>query len=256
MSAPIKWTILGLVLAGAVVGIVVTTRGGGEPAAESAAAAPAGSAAAPVAPASMPDIPTTARVPLTARAIPPATAATPVLALGWAFDFPWPPLAENKPSRDGVRFLSESGVSVFAHPLLQAVDWNSQFLDAGDDARGWLKDLEKTSPYNFYEAVLSITGQAWGNMSQERFKLAVAVKDALCPSGVTAITAFAVGKQVRGFQLGDPAAKRVAIYVVPEKGSGVVLDLSTRAGGLFTQPELDRLLGSLHPAPPTPPPTK
>jgi hypothetical protein len=247
MSSLNKWVFLmvGAIGVAAVVGIVAMSgRPGGGGAQPGGATATAAAPESAVEPALVADLPPTARIPLGVQKVAAWTARSPVQALGWSMEFPWPPLAPSAPARDGARFVSETGVVMYVTALLRPVDWEQQYGEYAEEARTWLQELEKKSIYSFYEAVFSITGQAAANLSRDRLRLALTIKDALCPTGTSAINAWAVNG-LRGFQLGDAAAKRLAIYVVPDDGAGVVINLSTRAEGSFSQLDVEHILGSI-----------
>jgi hypothetical protein len=249
MKSEIKWL---LVLAVAAVAVVAgflaipgqhpesMTAGGGQ-----SPPPPADPGAGHVGAGELAYLPATVKAPYSVRKVAPATATNPVSAEGWAFEFPWPPLA-SKPGHSGrgTVLVSASGVTVAVHELLKAVDWDTQYLDAGDDARDWLIGLEKQSVYSFYETVLSTTEQAAPNLSTERFKLAAAIKDALLPPSTTAIHAFALNA-LRGFQIGEPTSKRVTLLILEAKGTGVALDLTAKPESAFTQADVDAIIGTM-----------
>ena len=203
----------------------------------------------PSGPTALSDLPPSVHAAYRIHDVAPAAAAHPVRAAGWTFEFPFGAVADTADrGRKGTLLASRSGVNVKVSELRKAVDWETQYLEAGEDARNWLIGVERQSEYSLYETVLSTTEAAARNLSPQRFRLAVDLKDALVPPSAKVVYALAVNG-LRGFQIGLPESRRVTVLVLDPRGGGVVLELLDKSPESeppkMSQAAVDAIVGSL-----------
>jgi hypothetical protein len=185
-----------------------------------------------------------------------SSSGTTLSYFGYEFDVPWNANFKQKVGKALVEIQFESGQSViFNVPenqsglLTEIVEDHS--LNIGD-LRPVFGDLMKRSAYEQYGALLKTTPesiQAFGPRAE-------AVR------GVTLLTikaiAFGPGLESgafsfdlpgkRGFQIGDPQkSRRVDLEVFDTAGHHIEISCGSTIGNIrFSQPELNRILTSLH----------
>ena len=118
-------------------------------------------------------------------------------------------------------------------------------------------DLMKRSEYDQYMAVYSTTSasiRAFGSrVEATRGMTLLTLKAFAVPTDyVTGAYTFEVNRK-RGFEIGDPQkTNHIILDIFDVNGQDVEIILATKATDRLTQPEVNRILSSLHAVPPKP----
>jgi hypothetical protein len=180
---------------------------------------------------------------------------------GYEFDVPWNARFTEKTSEKGARVLIkfDTGQAVmFIVPADQAGLLTEIVQDKSlgmQNLRSVLGDLLNRSPYDQQAALLNTTPssiRAFGPRADAaRGMILLTIKGLAASPGVqTGVFSFTLPDK-RGFQVGDPRkSRRVEFEVFGMGGHHVeIICATTKNGIMLSQPELNRILRSLHSVP-------
>jgi hypothetical protein len=182
---------------------------------------------------------------------------------GYEFTAPWNSnFTEMKPMGDGIVGLKfDSGQTiifkVFPDPgglLTEAAKDPCEHMEFIQDI---FPDLMKRSAYDQYVALYNTTPariHAFGSRVEATRGMTLLTMKALAVFPEFATGAYTLdvnGK--RGFQTGNPQkANRLYIQMIGVDGHDIEIFLATKAANRVTQPQVNRILSSLHAVPPKP----
>jgi len=182
---------------------------------------------------------------------------------GYEFTVPWNTnFKEVAPAGNGfVALKFESGTSM---TFQIATDQDGLLSEIVKDPKLNMKslqdgfpDLLKRSAYDQYDALYSVTPasiHAFGpRVEATRGMLLLTLKLMAAPAGLESGMFRFEFPGMHGFQIGDPQkTNRTTLDIFDINGHNVEISLFTRDANRLSQPELNRILATLHAAPPTP----
>jgi hypothetical protein len=182
---------------------------------------------------------------------------------GYEFTVPWNTnFKEMKPARNGVVGLKfESGTSMI---FIVAADQDGPLSELAKDPRQNMKylqddfpDLLKRSAYDQFAALYSVTPasiHAFGPRAEsDRRRTLLILKSMTAPAGLKSGMFKFQFPGMHGFQIGDPRkTNRTTLNIFDFDGHNLELNLFTKDNNRLTQPEVNRIIASLHAVPPKP----
>ena len=185
--------------------------------------------------------------------------------LGYSFEVPWDTSFQAKGSQTGsskggiVQLKFDSGQSLL---LIAPANQNGFFTEIVQDQsmhveslRPVLGDLVNRSAYDQYSALLNMspsTIRAFGPRPEAiRGEILLSIKGIALPASLeTGAFSFQLPDK-RGFQIGDPRkSRRIDLKVFDMNGHNLEIICGTARDTIkLTQPELNRILKTLHPVP-------
>ena len=183
--------------------------------------------------------------------------------LGYEFTVPWNTnFKEVAPAGNSfVALKFESGTSMI---FQVATDQDGLLTELAKDPKLNMKylqddfpDLLKRSAYDQFAALYSVTPasiHAFGPRAESaRGRTLLALKSIAAPAGLESGMFKFQFPDVHGFQIGDPRkTNRTTLDIFDINGHNIEIRLFTKDTNRLSQPDLNLVLSTLHPAQPTP----